>query len=58
MEITAKGTQLIVKLNGLTTVDVRDSKFPQGPFALQYGAGVNGAMGGPIKWRKVQARAL
>jgi hypothetical protein len=58
MEITAKGSQLIVKLNGLTTVDVRDSKFPQGPFALQYGAGVNGAMGGPIKWRKVQARSL
>jgi hypothetical protein len=58
MEIIAKGSQLIVKLNGLTTVDVRDSKFPQGPFALQYGAGVNGAMGGPIKWHKVQVRPL
>ena len=58
MEISAQGSQLIVKLNGATTVNVRDSKFPQGPFALQYGAGVKGVMGGPIKWRKVQVRAL
>lgn len=58
MEITAKGPQLTVKLNGAVTVRVSDSKFPQGPFSLQYGAGVKGAVGGPIKWRKVQVRTL
>jgi len=58
MEVTAKGNQLTVRLNGATTVDVRDSKFAEGVFTLQYGAGVNGARGGPIKWRKVQVRSL
>ena len=58
MEITANGPQLTVKLNGVTTADVRDTKFPQGPFSLQYGGGVKGAVGGPIKWRKVQVRTL
>ena len=40
------------------TVNVKDGRFSQGPFSLQYGAGVNGTMGGPIKWRKVQVRSL
>lgn len=57
-DITAKGSQLIVKLNGVETVNIQDSKHPSGPFALQYGAGVQGAQGGPIKWRKVQIRPL
>ena len=57
-EITAKGSQLTVKMNGMQTVSVQDSKFASGPFALQYGAGVQGAQGGPIKWRKVQIRPL
>ena len=55
-EITARGTQLTVKLNGVQTVSVQDSKHASGPLALQYGAGVKGAPGGPIKWRKVQIR--
>jgi hypothetical protein len=58
MRITAEGQQLTVWVNGVMTVNVKDGRFPQGPFALQYGAGVNGAMGGPIKWRKVQVRTL
>ena len=58
MEITAQGQQLTVWLNGSMTVNVRDGQFPQGPFALQYGAGVQGAMGGPIKWRRVQVKVL
>lgn len=58
MEITAEGQQLTVWLNGLMTVNVRNGQFPQGPFALQYGGGVNGAVGGPIKWRKVQVKPL
>jgi hypothetical protein len=57
-EITAKGDSLKVVLNGVTTVDIRDSKHAAGPFALQYGPGVKGARGGAIKWRKVQIRTL
>ena len=51
-EITAKGSQLTVVLNGQKTVDVKDSKHDAGgPFALQYGAGV-------IKFRKVYIKPL
>ena len=57
-EITARGDSLKVVLNGVTTVDIRDSKHADGPFALQYGPGVKGARGGAIKWRKVQIRTL
>jgi hypothetical protein len=57
-EITAKGTELTVKLNGAVTVNVKDGKHASGPFALEYGAGVKGARGGAIKWRKVQIRTL
>ncbi len=57
-EITAKGTQLTVKLNGIQTVSVQDGRHASGPFALQYGPGVQGRQGGPIKWRKVQIRPL
>ena len=58
MHITANGPQLTVVLNGVTTVNVKDSSYTQGPFTLQYGAGVKGVVGGPIKWRKVQVRPL
>jgi 3-keto-disaccharide hydrolase len=57
-EITARGPQLIVVLNGIKTVDVQNSKFTQGPFALQFGNGPKDAPGGAIKWRKVQVRPL
>ena len=50
-EITAKGSQLIVVLNGLQTVNIQHSQFALGPLALQYRRG-------PIKWRKVQIREL
>ncbi len=50
-EITARGTQLTVVLNGVKTVDVQDSKFASGPIALQWGRGT-------IKFRKVQIRSL
>ncbi len=50
-EITAKGSRLTLVLNGITTVDVEDSKLAQGPIALQWGKGV-------IKWRKVEVKAL
>jgi hypothetical protein len=57
-EITAKGSQLTVKLNGVQTASAQDAKLKQGPFTLQYGPGVKNAQGGAIKWRKVQIRAL
>jgi hypothetical protein len=57
-EITARGSQLIVVLNGIQTVNFQNSQFAQGPFALQYGSGPKEALGGPIKWRKVQIREL
>lgn len=57
-EITARGPQLTVKLNGVQTVDVRHDKLKSGPFTLQYGPGVKNAQGGVIKWRKVQIRRI
>jgi hypothetical protein len=57
-EITAKGNQLTVKLNGVQTANVQDGKHAEGRFALQYGPGVKGAESGPIKWRKVEIRPL
>jgi hypothetical protein len=57
-EVTAQGNRMTVTLNGVTTVDVEDAKFPAGRIALQYGLGANDAPGGAIKWRKVQVRAL
>jgi hypothetical protein len=50
-EITARGTQLTLVLNGVTTVDVQDSKLASGPIALQWGQGT-------IKFRKVEIRPL
>jgi Domain of Unknown Function (DUF1080) len=58
LEITARGPKMTVVLNGTRTVDFENSKFAAGPFALQYGTGVNGARGGPIKWRSVKVREL
>ena len=55
--ITAKGSQLTVEFNGEKTVDIQNAKFPQGPFALQFG-NHGKAPGGPIKFRKVQIREL
>jgi len=57
-EITAKGPNITVKLNGVTTVTLENRKHASGPFALQYGPGVQGARGGPIRWRKVEIRPL
>jgi len=57
-EITARGAQLTVVLNGVQTVNVQNSQHPQGPFALQFGNGPKDAPGGAIKWRKVQIKEL
>jgi hypothetical protein len=57
-EITAKGSQLIVVMNGVRTANANHSQFAQGPIALQYGSGPKNAPGGAIKWRKVQIKPL
>lgn len=56
-EITAKGSQLTVVLNGVKTVEVQDSKHARGPFSLQYAPGVVKDKG-IIKFRKVQIKAI
>jgi hypothetical protein len=50
-EITAKGRQITVMLNGKKTVDFRNGMFEEGPFTLQYGSGV-------IKFRKVAIKPM
>ncbi len=50
-EITAQGSRLQVTLNGTQTVDIEDTKFTDGPIALQHGAGV-------VKFRNVRIRRL
>ena len=50
-EITVKGSQMTVVLNGQETVQTRALKFMDGPIALQYAAGT-------IKFRRVQIRPL
>ena len=57
-EITAQGDHLVVKLNGVQTVDVHDAKHARGPFGLQYAPGNKKDSGLPIKYRKVEIRPL
>lgn len=51
MEITAQGRQITVMLNGQKTSELRNTMFPEGPIAVQHGAGV-------IKFRKIELRPL
>jgi hypothetical protein len=50
-DITVKGDHIVLVLNGVKTVDVRDGKFSHGHIALQYAQGV-------VKFRKVEIREL
>ena len=50
-DITARGPQLTVVLNGAKVVDVKDTKHAEGPIGLQYGAGT-------VKFRNVRIRRL
>jgi hypothetical protein len=56
-EITAKGDQLTVVLNGVRTAFARDAKHPSGFIALQHGEDSvkNTAL---VKFRKVEIRSL
>jgi hypothetical protein len=49
IEISARGRQLTVRLNGMPMVDVQDDKHARGPIALQASAGT-------VKFRSVQIR--
>jgi hypothetical protein len=50
-EITVKGRDITVMLNGKETARLRNGMFDQGPIVLQHGAGT-------IKFRKVQIKPL
>jgi len=50
-EVTAKGRDITVVLNGETTAKLRNGMFDEGPIALQHGAGA-------IKFRKVEVKPL
>ena len=50
-DITARGSKLVVVLNGTKTVDVDHKGHTRGPIALQYGAGT-------VKFRNVRIRTL
>jgi hypothetical protein len=50
-EITAKGRQIVVMLNGVKTVELHNGLFAEGPLTLQHGAGV-------IKFRKIAVKPL
>src|SRR5262245_34420200 len=50
-EITAKGRQITVVLNGQKTAELNNGLFTEGPFTLQHGEGV-------IKFRKVAVKPL
>jgi Domain of Unknown Function (DUF1080) len=58
LEITAKGPELTVTLNGVQTASVKHTRFAKGPVALQYGTSSKNPAGGPIKWRKVQVKPI
>ncbi|HIF86831.1 MAG TPA: DUF1080 domain-containing protein [Gammaproteobacteria bacterium] len=49
--LSLRGDHLVVELNGEKTVDVRDSLFSSGPFALQWGRGT-------LRFRKVEIMEL
>lgn len=50
-EITTRGRQIVVVLNGVKTAEFNEAAFESGPIGLQHGAGV-------IKFRKVQIKPL
>lgn len=56
-EITAKGSQLTVVLNGVKTAEAQNSAHARGPFSLQYAPGVVKDKG-IIKFRKLEVRPL
>lgn len=56
-EITVKGAQITLVLNGVRTAEATDTKLASGPIALQFGSHGK-EPGGAIKYRKVQIKPL
>ena len=56
-EITVKGSQIVLVLNGVRTAEATDTKFASGPIALHFGSHGK-EPGGAIKFRKVQIKPL
>jgi hypothetical protein len=50
-EISMRGDHMVVVLNGVTTVDIRDTTYGSGPISLQYGSGL-------VKFRNLQIQRL
>ncbi|MFN0002391.1 MAG: DUF1080 domain-containing protein [Pseudohongiellaceae bacterium] len=50
-DITVQGDHIVIKLNGVTTVDIHDATYASGPISLQYGAGT-------VKFRNVMIGKL
>jgi len=50
-QITVNGDHIVVVLNGETTLDIHDTKFPEGNFRLQY-------QKFPIAFRNIKLRPL
>ena len=50
-DITARGEQLTVILNGITTADAKDGQYASGPIALQHRTGI-------VKFRNIRIRKL
>ena len=50
-EVTAKGRNITVTLNGKETAKLNNGMFEEGPFTLQYGSGV-------LKVRKLAVKRL
>jgi Domain of Unknown Function (DUF1080). len=57
-EITARGDQLISVLNGVKVAEGRNAKLHEGPFGLQRFNGNDKTSAIPVKFRKVQIKAL
>lgn len=51
LQITADGDHIVVVLNGETTLDIHDAKFPEGHIRLQY-------QQFPIAFRNIKIRSL
>jgi hypothetical protein len=51
-DITARGDHIVIVLNGVTTVDVHDSTYANGPIALQYGGS------GEVRFRNIKIERL
>ena len=56
-DITAQGSHLLIRLNGVETANVDDTSHSEGPIALQFGDVPDGKPGS-IKWRKITIQSL